>query len=461
MRRRSGTAVTERVGINAVEAACLDLNLIWRDLLQEDVGVDGTIEIAIGDFPSGKLVGVQVKSGQSYIGSETAETFKFYPRADDLAYWRQLSIPLFLIVHDPHAKATYWLDVTRYVQERADDPLGVPHLLFRKSNVLDGGFAAYLRGRFNLAHYDDAQFDAVRAELEALSHAMGEGTGRVTVTGLDLFLEGLWGLCSKVQFHVSLLADIVRRAVRDRGVEFLVRYSFARVELYPFIIGYIDILSRHHLATVDSDDVNDSLYRKLEYPTCIAPLTTNGRRFVEHLRASGREDARDHQFFTLSLIPHEQIEVYASFTDGEPGTFGPYTDVVGISFNPYLDYYHVEHWRRTDPISAPVHVTSQNMTFFELTDHIERSFGDVDRDRILLRHLDIPLTPLISWLEEWYDLNQPFSPEHLDGKSNVETYGFHDEIVSILGAAGSMELSEPRVPTLPLRRLASGETLDL
>lgn len=184
---------------------------------------------------------------------------------------------------------------------------------------------------------------------------------------------------------------------------------------------------------------------------------------MEHLRASGREDARDHQFFTLSLIPHEQIEVYASFTDGEPGTFGPYTDVVGISFNPHLDYYHVEHWRRNDPTSAPVHVTSQNMTFFELTDHIERSFGDVDRDRILLRHLDIPLTPLtplISWLEEWYGLEQVFCPEHLEGKSNVETYGFHDEIVSIMGAAGSMELSEPRVPMLPLRRLASGETLD-
>jgi len=72
MRRRSGTAVTERAGINAVEAACLDLNLIWRALLQEGVGVDGTIEIATGDFPSGKLVGAQVKSGRSYIRSETA-----------------------------------------------------------------------------------------------------------------------------------------------------------------------------------------------------------------------------------------------------------------------------------------------------------------------------------------------------------------------------------------------------
>jgi hypothetical protein len=181
MRRRSGTAVTERVGINAVEAACLHLNLIWRDLLQEDVGVDGTIEIAVGDFPSGKLVGVQVKSGRSYIRRETEETFRFYPRADDLTYWRQLSIPLFLLVHDPDAKATYWLDVTRYVEEPADDPLGVPHLIFRKSNMLDGGSAAHLRGLFNLAHYDDAQFDAVRAELEALSHAMGVGTGRVSI----------------------------------------------------------------------------------------------------------------------------------------------------------------------------------------------------------------------------------------------------------------------------------------
>lgn len=41
----------ERAGLIAVESACNELDLIWRDVLQEDVGVDGTIEISIGDFP--------------------------------------------------------------------------------------------------------------------------------------------------------------------------------------------------------------------------------------------------------------------------------------------------------------------------------------------------------------------------------------------------------------------------
>lgn len=36
MRKRTSTATTRRARINAVEAACLELNLIWRDLLQEE-----------------------------------------------------------------------------------------------------------------------------------------------------------------------------------------------------------------------------------------------------------------------------------------------------------------------------------------------------------------------------------------------------------------------------------------
>ncbi len=101
MKRRNKNAVTEREGLLAVEVACNRLNLIWRDLLQEDVGIDGTIEVAIGEYPTGKLVGVQVKSGASYIRSETAESFRFYPDKDDLQYWASVSIPMFLLVHDP------------------------------------------------------------------------------------------------------------------------------------------------------------------------------------------------------------------------------------------------------------------------------------------------------------------------------------------------------------------------
>lgn len=80
---------------------CNDLDLIWRSLLEEDVGVDGTIEIALGEFPTGKIIGAQVKSGMSYIRSESETSFRFYPDKDDLDYWRELSVQLFLLIHHP------------------------------------------------------------------------------------------------------------------------------------------------------------------------------------------------------------------------------------------------------------------------------------------------------------------------------------------------------------------------
>lgn len=462
MRKRSKNARTERAGINAVDDACNTVNLIWRDLFQEDVGVDGTIEVVVDDFPSGKLVGAQVKSGHSYMRSETATGFRFYPDADDLGYWGQLSIPLFLFVHDPEDRSVYWVDVTKYIQERSADPLGPAYISFSKADKVDDAFADYLKSLFDLTSYDEAKFAAVRGELEAIKHTGGVGSGRVTVTALDLFTGGLWGLCSKLQFHSSLLADIFRKVVSEAGKDIVVRYSFSRGDLYPFFIKYIDVLTRHRLAIIDAADVNESLYAKLEFPTFLAPLTTNGRRFVEYLRANGREDARDNRFFTLTLVPHTQIEVFASFEETEQGgSFGPYTDVLGISFNPHLDYYHLIHWRRDTPEAKPKKIAEQAIYFFELIDHIDRTLGALNKDQILLRHLDLPITPLISWLETWYGMEAPFSASLLGEKSNTDMFGFHDEISSIMGAAGAMAISEPLLPGLPLRNLASGEIMNI
>lgn len=119
MKKRNKNATTERAGLLAVEQACNRLDLIWRDLLQEDVGIDGTIEIAIGEFPTGKLVGAQVKSGTSYIRGETSDSFRFYPDADDIQYWSSVSIPMFLLVHDPSSENVYWADIGNYVREHA------------------------------------------------------------------------------------------------------------------------------------------------------------------------------------------------------------------------------------------------------------------------------------------------------------------------------------------------------
>lgn len=457
---RSGSARTERAGLIAVETACHDLNLIWRDLFQDDVGVDGTIEICLGDFPTGKIVGAQVKSGKSYIKSDKADQFSFYPRQNDLEYWSQLSIPLFLLVYHPDDKVVYWCDVSSYIQQNANEDQRISHIVFPKENKMDEGFLSYLEGRFDLKIYDAGSQRKLREELSTLSIVLGHGEMTAEITGLDMFVEGLWGLCSKVLFHASILLSIIRRSVGEKNKDTRVSYTFSRSEIYPFLIRYFAILAKHHIATIDANDINNSLYQKMELPTFIAPLTTNGRAFVRFLREAGHPNARDNQFFTLGLTPIEQIEVYSSFqeVEGTP-SFGKYTDVLAISFNRYLDYYNVQHFKRGSGDERASAITSQVMYFYELTEYVRRVFEGVAKDNILLRHLDLPLTPLISWLEHWYENNQPFHIDGLTGKTNSEQLGFHDEIISTFSGAGVLTISEPPLPRMPIKLLFNGEEL--
>lgn len=460
MKQRLSNAKQGRAGVIAVEQACNRLDLIWRNLLEEDVGVDGTIEIAIGNFPTGKIVGAQIKSGKSYIRSETDDSFKFYPDKDDIEYWRALSIPLFLLVHHPVNDNIYWVDVGRYVESRAEEPLEKTYISFSKANTLDHAFETYLHGRFDLAVYTDEQYATLLHELKTLVHVDGVGPAAVTVTALDLFIEGLWGLCSKVQFHSSLMADLIRKMLREREGEIPITYTFARADLYPFFTRYFNILTKNHLALLDVADINESLYVKLEFPTFISCLTSNGRRFVEYLRNSNLPRVHDNQFMSLSVTPHVQIEVYSSFAlIDEKAELGPFTDVLAIAFNPYLDYYRLSHWHRTAPGDAAVEVGAQNIHYHALREYIENHFRHIPKDNFIFRYLDIPLSPLICWLEHWNEHSYSMPTRELAGKSVKESVGFADELTSIMAPSGTLTITEPPSQQFPLPILANGEFL--
>jgi hypothetical protein len=236
MKKRNKHATTERAGVIAVTAACNNFDLIWRDLLQEDVGVDGTIEIVIDGFPTGKIVGGQIKSGTSYIRSETANSFRFYPDKDDVDYWLSLTIPIFLFVHDPRDGAVYWVDVQKQLgsHAQASAEKGPGSIMFEKANKLDEDFKEYLKRHFDLVIYETADYEKILSEMRAIQF-QGGFDDAVSITALDLFVRGLWGLCSKVQFHLSLLTDEIRDQLADRTVSSSVRYDLSRSHLFPFL----------------------------------------------------------------------------------------------------------------------------------------------------------------------------------------------------------------------------------
>jgi hypothetical protein len=455
VKKRKKNVKIEKAGIIAVEAACLPLDLIWRPIVDEDVGVDGTIEIAVGDFPTGKIVGVQVKSGESYFRSATDATFTFYADQDDLKYWKSLSIPLFLLVHDPSDGVVYWKEISSHLAGENDTKL-----VFSRANVLNDAFAVHLRRLFDLEFYTDEQYAQLKNDLDALRFEDGERGGRVVVTGTDLFVQGLWGLCSKLQFHSSIITDLFRERAAKQTTEVRpVAYTLSRETLYPFLTSYINVLTTSRLALIDTNDIHQSMYTKLELPTFLAPLTTNGRRFVEYLRLALGGRVSDHQFFTLSLTPHTQIEAYKSFVMEAAGpTFGRYTDVIAIRFNAYLDYYQVQHIKRDG--DEPRLVVSQTIFQNELQQYIEAQLDGIPKDHLVIRHMDTPLSALACWIMKFADDTKYAAPTDGDfPKSNANQSGFLDEMVSIFAGVGTMSVEEPGMPPFPVRRLANGEKL--
>ena len=115
--KRGTTAPTERNGVNRVALTVAErLRWIWREQPTDDYGIDGHIELVDDEeFVTGRLIGVQVKSGDSYL--KEVERSKTEPgwsyRADDnhLAYWLGHCLPVIVSFVDQEHNA-YWQVVT-------------------------------------------------------------------------------------------------------------------------------------------------------------------------------------------------------------------------------------------------------------------------------------------------------------------------------------------------------------
>jgi Domain of unknown function (DUF4365) len=145
VKKRAANAAKENAGINYVRHITDREEHIFRGVHEEDVGVDAHIELCHRpEEPSGFVVGVQVKAGESYIRNETESTFTFYPSIEDLQYWLSYALPVYLVVYHPARDIAYWLDIKKACDDKrfADMRAGISpcKLVFQKSDTFAGTF---------------------------------------------------------------------------------------------------------------------------------------------------------------------------------------------------------------------------------------------------------------------------------------------------------------------------------
>jgi hypothetical protein len=130
-------SATERTGVNAVEAIVVnELKWIFREQPIADMGIDAHVELVEDGNPSGKLIGLQIKTGKGNF-HETKDAYVYYGDDVHLEYWTNHSLPVILVGHIPETKETFWVQVNESTVEQTQKGWKVTLL---KTSKLDPAF---------------------------------------------------------------------------------------------------------------------------------------------------------------------------------------------------------------------------------------------------------------------------------------------------------------------------------
>lgn len=100
--------ITERKGVNAVEACFLNMGWIFRETAHTDCGIDGEVEQATNEELTGSKIALQIKSGESYLKENKAGKIVFYIDEWHYKYWLQYSLPVLILFYDEANNRVIW-----------------------------------------------------------------------------------------------------------------------------------------------------------------------------------------------------------------------------------------------------------------------------------------------------------------------------------------------------------------
>lgn len=109
------TNVTAKQGINFVRSTVEAAGSLFHKIEAEnDLGIDGLIELVRDERPLNKQVAVQVKSGSSYFNSSGEECL--IPVESHRDYWINYPLPVLGIVYVPVLGVAHWVNIKGYLK---------------------------------------------------------------------------------------------------------------------------------------------------------------------------------------------------------------------------------------------------------------------------------------------------------------------------------------------------------
>jgi tetratricopeptide (TPR) repeat protein len=138
------TNAVDRAGVSLCEYRITsELGHIFREQPTSDYGVDAHVEIKREGRPTGRLIGLQLKSGRSQFGAESDEGWKFRPKKKHIPYWLGHSLPVYVLLVDADERAIFWQELSQATLQRG--PRGGVYVMVPRTQTLDAAGEAWER----------------------------------------------------------------------------------------------------------------------------------------------------------------------------------------------------------------------------------------------------------------------------------------------------------------------------
>jgi len=137
---------------------------------EEDIGIDGVIELVRDGQSTGLWVAIQVKAGESFVKKDE---FVVRVKQAHLRYWQSLNLPVVLICYSPAKQKAAWRSVNRYIElqrRQSDGPIKSIKIPFR--NIFNEG--ALTKGLYGVALESKDKIDLLNAAELTLSDDVSE-----------------------------------------------------------------------------------------------------------------------------------------------------------------------------------------------------------------------------------------------------------------------------------------------
>jgi hypothetical protein len=108
--------------------------MVFREQSTSDFGVDAQVEMKREGRPTGRLVGLQIKSGPSYFDEPYEDGWIFRPKEKHVRYWLNHSLPVYVLLVKLDTMTVYWQEITE--QQLRIGPRGGVYVEIPRANVI-------------------------------------------------------------------------------------------------------------------------------------------------------------------------------------------------------------------------------------------------------------------------------------------------------------------------------------